>query len=88
MKTTIFKLTFAAALAIIAGVTATRAQDKENMLSDVNLANVEALIEGEHGSGTCYRSITEQSGSYILYCGTCTYIRGTNAWFSGTGTCN
>lgn len=88
MKSTIFKLTFAAALAIIAGVTATRAQDKKEMLSDVNLANIEALNEGEHGSGTCYRSITEQEGSLILYCGTCTYISGTNSWFSGTGTCN
>ena len=49
MKKNILKITFAAALAVVAGVTAYQAQDKE-ALSDLALANVEALARMEGGS--------------------------------------
>ncbi len=47
MKSRFLKITFAAALAVIAGVTAYQAQNKET-LSDLALANVEALAEDEN----------------------------------------
>ena len=59
-------------------------------LSDLALANIEALAsgEGERGTGTCYHTITSQAGSKILYCATCTYIEeSTNSWISGKGEC-
>lgn len=48
MRKNILKITFAAALAVVAGVTAYQAQDKK-VMSDLALANVEALarIEGD-----------------------------------------
>lgn len=51
MKKKLMKLAFAAALAVAAGVTAYQAQDKEAMLSDLALANVEALAGGELSGG-------------------------------------
>ena len=42
MKSKFLKIAFAAALAVVSGVTAYQAQDKE-ILSDLALANVEAL---------------------------------------------
>ena len=58
-------------------------------LSDLALENIEALADEEESVAgeTCYKSITTQPGSKILYCQTCTYISGTNVWYSGTGTC-
>ena len=50
MKKKLMKLAFAAALAVAAGVTAYHAQDKET-LSDLVLANVEALAGGENTGG-------------------------------------
>ena len=50
MKKNILKITFAAALAVVAGVTAYQAQDKE-MMSDLALANVEALARDENTGG-------------------------------------
>lgn len=78
MKSRFLKITFAAALAVVAGVTAYHAQDKET-LSDLALANVEALarIEGDGGDGgtKCdnfngYRRIRE--GNERIY--DCCYI--------------
>ncbi len=50
MKKNILKITFAAALVVVAGVTAYHAQDKE-ILSDLALANVEALADDEYVIG-------------------------------------
>ena len=50
MKKNILKITFAAALAVVAGVMAYQAQDKE-VMSDLALANVEALAGGELSGG-------------------------------------
>lgn len=57
-------------------------------LSDVSLANIEALADGEgSGSNTCYNTITTMEGSQVRYCGTCTYVNGTASWVSGKSTC-
>lgn len=63
---------------------------KTAQMSELVLANVEALAgsEGDSGTGTCYHTITSQKGSKILYCGTCRYIdESTNSWNSGKGEC-
>ena len=46
MKKLILKITFATALAVVAGVTAYQAQDKE-MMSDLALANVRNCLRSE-----------------------------------------
>lgn len=58
-------------------------------LSDLELANIEALSGSETGTGKkCYKSITEKEGSKILFCGSCDYIDdATDTWYSGTSTC-
>lgn len=53
MKNTILKIAFAAALALVAGVTAYNAQNKEE-LSDLALENIEALAGDESGTGGNY----------------------------------
>ena len=89
MGTKILGVIAFAAIAVAAGWN--YQQNKQNVeLSDLALANIEALASGEEsGKGKCYNSITTQPGSKILYCSTCTYIAdSTNSWFSGTGECN
>lgn len=53
MKNTILKIVFVAALAVVAGVTAYNAQNKEE-LSDLALENIEALAGGESGTNTSW----------------------------------
>lgn len=50
MKLRFLKIVFAAALAVVVGVTAYQAQDKE-IMSDLALANVEALAHDENPGG-------------------------------------
>ena len=50
MKKKLMKLAFAAALSVAADVTAYQAQDKEAMMSDLALANVETLAGNERGT--------------------------------------
>ena len=51
-------------------------------------ANVEALAELESGqSYVCYKKIKDAESSKVIYCGTCTYIKGTYTWLSGTDNC-
>ncbi|RNC63289.1 NVEALA domain-containing protein [Proteiniphilum sp. X52] len=79
---------FALALLATAGFGVHKSMNSDADLSDVALANVEALAQGESGGGNkCYNSITTKEGSQILYCGTCKYEPGTNTFWSGTGTC-
>lgn len=61
---------------------------QDNSLLEISLANIEALANDESGTGeTCYNSITTKESHKVLYCGTCTYVYGTDSWFSGTGKC-
>ena len=57
--------------------------------SEIFMANIEALAQNESGSGktTCYHTITSKDSSRVIYCGTCTYVDGTDSWISGTGKC-
>lgn len=59
-------------------------QSETNMLL---AENVEALASGDPGGKTCYNTITTKDGCMVLYCQTCAYVPGTNAWNSGTGSC-
>lgn len=80
-------------------VVALKAYNKQNeaQVSDVVLANVEALAElegdgpligGIVDDGTCYYTITSKAGSQIRYCSTCTFIpSSTDAAYSLTGKC-
>lgn len=80
-------------------VVALKAYNKQSeaQVSDVVLANVEALaqLEGDGplmggivDDGTCYHTITSKAGSQIRYCSTCTFIpSSTEAPLSLTGKC-
>ena len=64
MRKNILKITFAAALAVVAGVTAYQAQDKE-VMSDLALANVEALANGEGGSECRWKRVKDEYGCTV-----------------------
>ena len=88
MKKNFIKVAFVAAFASIAGYGVYTSQQKVEM-SDLAMANVEALANGEDEGGkkTCYNSITTMEGSQIFYCQTCSWVPGTNSLFSGKGKC-
>ena len=50
-------------------------------------ANVEALAEGEESGYRCFNTIHNKDGEQVFYCGTCSWVPGTNRWYSGTSTC-
>lgn len=91
------KILFSTAAVAVMGVASFAAITSNNQpreLSDLELANVEALTEeeiidtAEPGSvQTCYGTVTEKEGSYIRYCGTCRFVPGTDAWYSLASTC-
>ena len=53
MRKKMIKAAFVAAIAVVSGINVFNAQ-KSEMLSDVALANVEALAEGEWNEQTCF----------------------------------
>lgn len=70
-------------------VTAYRAgisTESEN-LSDIQLANVEALVQNESTDRTCYSTITSKEGCQVRYCPTCTFISGTDTWYAPRHSC-
>lgn len=48
------------------------------------MENIEALsnFEGGSGNNTCYNSITSKAGCMVRYCPTCSFVSGTDAWYS------
>lgn len=58
-------------------------------LSELQLANVEALAEGsEQGAKKiCYNGIHEKDGCQVCYCPICDYITGTDDLFSFKDKC-
>ncbi len=65
------------------------ASNKANAGETMFERNVEALASGED-SGTmkvCYNSITAKDGSMVRYCPTCSYVSGTDTWYSLSSTC-
>ena len=61
MKGKILKVTIVAAFALIAGFNVYNSQ-KSDVMSDLALANVEALAGGEGSGGGCHYRITYQCG--------------------------
>lgn len=63
---------------------------QKNISSDLLLQNVEALSQATDETGekfTCYNSITSKDGCQVRYCPTCTYIDGTDRWYSPADEC-
>jgi hypothetical protein len=90
MKKKIISIAFVAAIAVAAAWNFSQSK-AEVELSDMALANVEALASEENDDGTgqlCYHTITTKISVQAFYCGTCTYIAGEPAPFSGKGKCN
>lgn len=59
-------------------------------VSDVAIANIEALTSEESVKGekyTCYESIHTKDGCQVRYCGTCEYVPGTDRWYSKASEC-
>ena len=70
MKKNILKIAFVVAIAIVSGINVFNAQ-KSNVLSDIALANVEALAQGESGYHiTCYSG---SCSSFLCICGSCVW---------------
>lgn len=65
---------------------------QKNITNDLLLQNVEALTSGEDSYDgqplKCFKSVTTQENSTVLYCGGCVWVDGTNTLFSGTDKCN
>jgi len=88
MKKVLLSSIFAVALIATTSYGVNKSMNSEANLSDLALANMEALADGESGGGDlCYNSITTKRASKVLYCGTCTWVDGTSSFFSGTGKC-
>lgn len=81
MKKHILKIAFVAMIGLVAGYGVYNAQKSEKNLSDLMMENVEALANGESGSGEykCY-SILSGSGQAIS-CSTCQMDTGTPPWY-------
>lgn len=88
MKRKIISSVFALALLATVGFGVNKSMQSDANLSDLALSNVEALADGESGDGEdCYNTITTKRASKVLYCGTCSWVDGTNILFSGTDKC-
>ena len=87
MKKKIFGGIAVLAIAVVAAWNV-NVNSRTNGMSDVQLANVEALA-GESGSGgnSCYDTVTNAVSVQTLYCGTCSYIQGKPSVYSGTKKC-
>ena len=49
--------------------------------------NLEALMDDETGSNTCYKDIHDKDAVRVFYCGTCSYVQGQPDWLSSKGRC-
>ncbi len=49
--------------------------------------NLEALMDAESGTGTCFDSIQTAPGERVLYCGSCSWQPGTPSFWSKQGNC-
>jgi len=90
MKNKILAAVVAVAIAAVAIVNMDLVSSrKQEALSAIHLANIEALAQGETGGGkTCYNSITTKDGVKTLFCGSCSYVNNsTPSTLSGSNTC-
>lgn len=85
MKKTFVKAACIAVVALAAGINAHRAFCNQFSLSDFALANIEALASNELSEPkSCYNKVTNKTGQWARYCGTCTLIPGVG---TRPGTC-
>ena len=88
MKKKFFSVAIVAVIALGAGWNVMQSENEKD-LSDLILANVEALANSETGGGkrVCYHTITSKEGSQVRYCQTCDWVDGTSSWVSSTSEC-
>ena len=84
------KAAFVAAIAMVSGINVFNTQ-KSEVLSDIALANVEALADYED-SGTeqikCYSSLVYEKGASVVDCSTCQSVEDkTDKFWSLSGKC-
>ena len=77
MNKKVLKVVFVATIALVGGINVFNAQ-KSNVLSDIALANVEALADSEWVPGkgwTCYKYVEDnvylENFSVVVFCGDC-----------------
>jgi hypothetical protein len=75
-----------AAIVLIAGWNVIQSMS-EVTLSDVAMANVEALAQESGGQNDCWDTITTAVAQQVLYCGTCTYIAGIKSTWANLEKC-
>ena len=54
------------------------------------MQNVEALSQKDEGNlkkYKCYNSVTSKDGCMVRYCPTCSYVPGTDPWYSLSSAC-
>ena len=82
------KVVLLAAATVVLAAAAAVAIHANRQADPIFEANIEALTNGEQGTGLCYNTITYKKNSQVLFCGSCTYIEDSEAtMFSGTGAC-
>lgn len=80
-------IALAAAMVVLAAAAAV-AVHANRQADPVFEANIEALTNGEQGTGTCYNTLTYKDGVCTLFCGSCVWVQNSKPTiFSGTGTC-
>lgn len=90
MKKILFLSVFALVVVALAAVTSYKAfVPKATIAALVLDENIEALTQGEGGADgfTCYSTITSKEGCLVRYCQTCTYVPGTDPWYTKSGKC-
>jgi len=90
MKKKVLAAGAAVAIAAAAVINMDFASGKEERLSDIQLANIEALAlrHLDDDKTTCYNTITSRDGVKTLFCGSCSYVNNSEpTTFSGSGTC-
>lgn len=90
MNKKVMKAAFVAAIAMVSGINVFNTQ-KSEVLSDIALANVEALADYED-SGTeqikCYSSLVYEKGASVVDCSTCQSVEDkTDKFWSLSGKC-
>ena len=90
MNKKVMKAAFVAAIAMVRGINVFNTQ-KSEVLSDIALANVEALADYED-SGTeqikCYSSLVYEKGASVVDCSTCQSVEDkTDKFWSLSGKC-
>ena len=93
MKKSFLKIALGAVICLAAGYTIHNVQTKDGNLSELKLANVEALAQKENDGPPkekvkCYDTIKEKKSSMVIFCGSCNYVEGSaEAAFSSDSEC-